>query len=113
MGSLGWLEIKRRPSELWGGWRKKGGLPIKGKKQTEEGSLGEEREKLKKLEDEGGFRLGSRGAFPGSRGQKGDHPNIEWMDKKKRRPPGFGWGGSEIRRVWESNPALQRDRLAY
>ena len=101
MGSLGWLEIKRRPSELWGGWRKKGGLPIKGKKQTEEGSLGEEREKLKKLEDEGGFRLGSRGAFPGSRGQKGDHPNIEWMDKKKGDHPGAG--GVDLRSAASGN----------
>ena len=35
------------------------------------------------------------------------------LTEEKGRPPGFGWGGSEIRRVWESNPALQRDRLAY
>jgi hypothetical protein len=37
---------------------------------------------------------------------------MGWFEEKGR-PSGFGWGGSEIRRVWESNPALQRDRLAY
>ena len=37
---------------------------------------------------------------------------MGWFEEKGS-PSGFGWGGSEIRRVWESNPALQRDRLAY
>ncbi len=31
---------------------------------------------------------------------------------KMVRPPVCRWGGFR-RRVWESNPALQRDRLAY
>jgi hypothetical protein len=37
---------------------------------------------------------------------------IQKFFQKQGRPPDFRWGGFR-RRVWESNPALQRDRLAY
>jgi hypothetical protein len=92
MGSLGWLEIKRRPSELWGGWRKKGGLPIKGKKQTEEGSLGEEREKLKNWRTRADSDWVPVEPFPGAEDKKETIRTLSgWIRKKETTRVRVGW----------------------